>query len=94
VIGPDNLSRVAVSLDTLDEKVQDGLRGRGAWRDAMDTIRLLGQQGDLFYAVAEAPRHYARESVEAHPRTRGEKLGRQETISTAAIALGRDVYVH
>ena len=48
VIGPDNLSRVAVSLDTLDEKVQDGLRGRGAWRDAMDTIRLLGQQGVLF----------------------------------------------
>ena len=48
VIGPGNLSRVAVSLDTLDETVQDGLRGRGAWRDAMDTIRLLGQQGVLF----------------------------------------------
>lgn len=48
VVGPDNLSRVAVSLDTLDETVQDGLRGRGAWRDAMDTIRLLGQQGVLF----------------------------------------------
>jgi MoaA/NifB/PqqE/SkfB family radical SAM enzyme len=48
VIGPDNLSRVAVSLDTLDETVQDGLRGRAAWRDAMDTIRVLGQQGVLF----------------------------------------------
>ncbi len=48
VIGPGNLSRVAVSLDTLDEAVQDGLRGRGAWRDATDTIRLLGQQGVLF----------------------------------------------
>jgi MoaA/NifB/PqqE/SkfB family radical SAM enzyme len=48
VIGPDNLSRVAVSLDTLDETVQDGLRGRGARRDAMDTIELLGQQGVLF----------------------------------------------
>jgi MoaA/NifB/PqqE/SkfB family radical SAM enzyme len=40
-VGPDNLSRVAVSMDTLDEKVQDELRGRGAWRDAMDTIELL-----------------------------------------------------
>ena len=48
VIGPDNLSRVAVSLDTLDETVQDGFRGRGAWRDAMDTIHLLSQQGVLF----------------------------------------------
>jgi MoaA/NifB/PqqE/SkfB family radical SAM enzyme len=48
VIGPDNLSRVAVSLDTLDETVQDGLRGPGARRDAMDTIELLGQQGVLF----------------------------------------------
>ena len=48
VVGPDNLSRVAVSLDTLDEEVQDGLRGRGAWRDAMDMVRLLGEQGVLF----------------------------------------------
>lgn len=48
VVGPDNLSRVAVSLDTLDENVQDGLRGPGAWRDAMDTVRLLGRQGVLF----------------------------------------------
>ena len=48
VIGPDNLSRVAVSLDTLDETVQDRLRGRGAWRDAMGTIQLLDQQGILF----------------------------------------------
>ena len=48
VVGPDNLSRVAVSLDTLDEATQDGLRGRGAWRDAMDTIRLLGERSVLF----------------------------------------------
>jgi MoaA/NifB/PqqE/SkfB family radical SAM enzyme len=40
-IGPHNLTRVAVSLDTLDEKVQDGFRGPGAWQDAMATIRLL-----------------------------------------------------
>jgi MoaA/NifB/PqqE/SkfB family radical SAM enzyme len=36
-----DLSRVAVSLDTMDEAVQDRFRGRGAWRDAMDTISLL-----------------------------------------------------
>ena len=38
-IGPHNLTRVAVSLDTLDEKVQDEFRGPGAWQDAMATIR-------------------------------------------------------
>jgi MoaA/NifB/PqqE/SkfB family radical SAM enzyme len=48
LIGPHNLSRVAVSLDTLDETVQDGFRGRGAWRDAMDTIRLLRHHGVPF----------------------------------------------
>lgn len=47
-IGPGNLSRVAVSLDTLDEVVQDGFRGRGAWQDAMATIRLLREHGVLF----------------------------------------------
>ena len=48
LIGPHNLSRVAVSLDTLDETMQDGFRGRGAWRDAMNTIRLLRHDGILF----------------------------------------------
>jgi MoaA/NifB/PqqE/SkfB family radical SAM enzyme len=47
-IGRDNLSRVAVSLDTLDEVVQDGFRGRGAWRDAMATIQLLRERDVLF----------------------------------------------
>lgn len=46
--GPQNLSRVAVSLDSLNETVQDRFRGRGAWRDAMDTIRLLRHHGVLF----------------------------------------------
>ena len=40
-IGPFNLARVAVSLDSLDRELQDGLRGPGAWRDALDTIELL-----------------------------------------------------
>lgn len=48
LIGPRNLGRVAVSLDTLDETVQDSFRGRGAWRDAMDTIALLHEHGVLF----------------------------------------------
>jgi MoaA/NifB/PqqE/SkfB family radical SAM enzyme len=48
LIGPHNLSRVAVSLDTLDETVQDAFRGRGAWQDAMDTISLLRDRGILF----------------------------------------------
>ena len=48
LIGRHNLSRVAVSLDTLDETAQDAFRGRGAWQDAMDTIRLLRDRGILF----------------------------------------------
>ncbi|MGH3393558.1 MAG: radical SAM protein [Streptosporangiaceae bacterium] len=47
-IDPRDLSRVAVSLDTVDETVQDGFRGRGAWRDAMDTISLLRDRDVLF----------------------------------------------
>lgn len=47
-IGLHNLSRVAVSLDTLDEAVQDGFRGRWAWRDATDTINLLRKHDVLF----------------------------------------------
>jgi MoaA/NifB/PqqE/SkfB family radical SAM enzyme len=47
-VGPHNLNRVAVSLDTLDETVQDAFRGRGAWQDAMDTISLLRDSGILF----------------------------------------------
>lgn len=46
-IGPD-LARVAVSLDTLDEVIQDELRGRGAWQDAMATIELLRKHEVLF----------------------------------------------
>jgi MoaA/NifB/PqqE/SkfB family radical SAM enzyme len=47
-IKPGNLSRVAVSLDTMDETVQDSFRGRGAWRDAMDTISLLRERDIVF----------------------------------------------
>ena len=47
-IKPQSLSRVAVSLDTMDETVQDRFRGRGAWRDATDTIQLLREIGVLF----------------------------------------------
>jgi MoaA/NifB/PqqE/SkfB family radical SAM enzyme len=47
-IDPRNLSRVAVSLDTTDERLQDGFRGRGAWRDAMETISLLRDRDILF----------------------------------------------
>ena len=43
-IGPHNLSRVAVSLDTLDEAIQDEFRGPGAWHDAMATVTLLGER--------------------------------------------------
>lgn len=47
-IDPRDLRRVAVSLDTMDETVQDGFRGSGAWRDAMDTISLLRNRDILF----------------------------------------------
>jgi MoaA/NifB/PqqE/SkfB family radical SAM enzyme len=40
-VGKHNLSRVAVSLDTLDQTVQDRFRGPGAWQDAIETIELL-----------------------------------------------------
>jgi MoaA/NifB/PqqE/SkfB family radical SAM enzyme len=47
-VGPHNLSRVAVSLDSLDQTVQDEFRGPGAWQDAMATVSLLREQGVLF----------------------------------------------
>lgn len=46
--GPHNLSRVAVSLDTLDETLQDQLRGAGALRDALATITMLRDHGVPF----------------------------------------------
>jgi putative hydrolase of the HAD superfamily len=48
MVGSHNLSRVAVSLDTMDEAVQDRFRGPGAWRDAMATIGMLRQHGVPF----------------------------------------------
>jgi len=47
-IGPDQLSRVAVSLDSIHEEVQDSLRGPRAWRDARATIDLLNENGIPF----------------------------------------------
>jgi MoaA/NifB/PqqE/SkfB family radical SAM enzyme len=43
-IGPEQVSRVAVSLDSLDDAIQDELRGSMAWRDAQKTIDLLRAQ--------------------------------------------------
>jgi MoaA/NifB/PqqE/SkfB family radical SAM enzyme len=40
-VRPQDLSRVAVSLDTVNEAVQDEFRGPGAWQDARATIGLL-----------------------------------------------------
>jgi MoaA/NifB/PqqE/SkfB family radical SAM enzyme len=48
VVGPHNLSRVAVSLDSLDQTVQDEFRGPGAWQDAMATVGLMREHGVLF----------------------------------------------
>jgi MoaA/NifB/PqqE/SkfB family radical SAM enzyme len=47
-LGPHNMSRVAVSLDTLDETLQDRLRGLGALRDALATISMLSVHGVPF----------------------------------------------
>jgi MoaA/NifB/PqqE/SkfB family radical SAM enzyme len=47
-VGPHNISRVAVSLDTLDETLQDQLRGPGALRDALATISMLREHGIPF----------------------------------------------
>jgi MoaA/NifB/PqqE/SkfB family radical SAM enzyme len=48
LVDPVNLSRVAVSMDTLDEELQDKLRGRGALRDAVATIEFLRERGVPF----------------------------------------------
>jgi MoaA/NifB/PqqE/SkfB family radical SAM enzyme len=91
VIGPDNLSRVAVSLDTLDEKVQDGLRGRGAWRDAMDTIRLLSQQGVLFDINVTGVRSVL-DSLDALIRFADEAGCRRVNVHwPSSIGLGREL---
>jgi MoaA/NifB/PqqE/SkfB family radical SAM enzyme len=47
-VGLHNMSRVAVSLDTLDEPLQDQLRGPGALRDARATISMLRVHGVPF----------------------------------------------
>jgi molybdenum cofactor biosynthesis enzyme MoaA len=47
-VRPHDLSRVAVSLDTVDETVQDELRGPGAWQDARATIAMLRGLGMAF----------------------------------------------
>jgi MoaA/NifB/PqqE/SkfB family radical SAM enzyme len=47
-LGPRQLTRVAVSLDSLDEVVQDEFRGPGAWRDVMATIELLRERDVIF----------------------------------------------
>ena len=47
-VDPRHLSRVAVSLDSLDPGVQDRFRGTGAWRDATETIDLLRNKEVLF----------------------------------------------
>ena len=47
-VGPQNLTRVAVSLDSLDQTLQDEFRGPGAWQDAMATVDLLREHGLLF----------------------------------------------
>lgn len=44
LVAAHDLSRVAVSLDTLDEVVQDRLRGVGAMRDALATISMLHER--------------------------------------------------
>jgi sulfatase maturation enzyme AslB (radical SAM superfamily) len=48
LLGPHNLGRVSISLDTVHQEVQDRLRGRGAWRDATNTIRLLQRHKVVF----------------------------------------------
>jgi MoaA/NifB/PqqE/SkfB family radical SAM enzyme len=47
-VDPGHLSRVAVSLDSLDAATQDRFRGPGAWQDATATIDLLSKLGVLF----------------------------------------------
>ncbi len=42
-LGAEKLSRVAVSLDSMDKEIQDSLRGPRAWQDARATIDLLNK---------------------------------------------------
>jgi MoaA/NifB/PqqE/SkfB family radical SAM enzyme len=47
-VDPGHLSRVAVSFDSLDQKIQDSFRGPGAWDDATGTITVLRANEILF----------------------------------------------
>jgi MoaA/NifB/PqqE/SkfB family radical SAM enzyme len=47
-VRPEQLSRVAVSFDSLDPEIQDSFRGAGAWHDATETIKMLKAKGILF----------------------------------------------
>lgn len=48
VVDPRQLSRVAVSFDSLDPEIQDSFRGAGAWHDATETMKVLQANGVPF----------------------------------------------
>lgn len=47
-VGPHNLDRAAVSLDSCDPDVEDALRGPGSWTDANETVAMLREAGVPF----------------------------------------------
>jgi MoaA/NifB/PqqE/SkfB family radical SAM enzyme len=90
-IKPRHLDRVAVSLDTMDETVQDSFRGRGAWRDAMETIRLLGERHIPFDINVTGVRPVL-SGIEALIRFAGEKGCRRVNVHwPSSIGLGANL---
>ena len=69
--------------------------GRGhQLREAGMQRGFAAQEGDLADAVPQAPSDHVGKGLSAHPLARAEEIGWQETISTPAVALRRNVHVY
>jgi MoaA/NifB/PqqE/SkfB family radical SAM enzyme len=91
-IDPKSLSRVAVSMDTLNETVQDRFRGPGALRDAKAAIALLRDREIAFDINVTAVRAVL-DGVEAlvdHARQVGCRRVNVHWPSTMGIGSGLD----
>lgn len=90
-IRPDNVSRVAVSLDSMDGRTQDGLRGSMAWRDAQLAIELL-QKHEIPFDINVTALKPALDSLEEMIDFAGEAGCRRLNVHwPSSIGIGREL---
>lgn len=90
-LGPHNVSRVAVSLDSLDDSTQDQLRGPMAWRDARETIGLLREHQIPFDINVTGLKSVLNDLDEMIDYADGVGCRRLNIHWPSAIGIGRDL---